>query len=45
MSKIFVTTGSISIPSLAVVIGAPVGIKNASFSLVFSMCTGIVKNC
>ena len=40
-----VTTGSISIASFATVIGAPVGITSASFSLAFSICTGIVKNC
>ena len=39
-----VTTGSISIASFATVIGAPVGIISASFSLVFSVSTGIVKN-
>ena len=38
-----VTTGSISIASFATVIGAPVGIISASFSLVFSVSTGIVK--
>ena len=38
-----VTTGSISIASFATVIGAPVGIASASFSLAFSMSTGIVK--
>ena len=38
-----VTTGSISIASFATVIGAPVGITSASFSLAFSICTGIVK--
>ena len=38
-----VTTGSISIASFATVIGAPVGIVNASFSLAFSIFTGIVK--
>ena len=38
-----VTTGSISIASFATVIGAPVGIASASFSLAFSICTGIVK--
>ena len=37
-----VTTGSISIASFATVIGAPVGIVNASFSLAFSISTGIV---
>ena len=38
-----VTTGSISIASFATVIGAPVGIVSASFSLAFSILTGIVK--
>ena len=42
---LFVTTGSISIASFATVIGAPVGITSASFSLAFSICTGIVKKC
>ena len=37
------TSGSISIASFATVIGAPVGIKSASFSLVFSVSTCIVK--
>ena len=41
-----VTTGSISIASFAAVIGAPVGIVSAMFSLVFSILIGIVKkNC
>ena len=38
-----VTTGSISIASFATVIGAPVGIASASFSLAFSISTGTVK--
>ena len=38
-----VTTGSISIASFATVIGAPVGIISASFSLSFLISTGIVK--
>ena len=38
-----VTTGSISIASFATVIGAPVGIMSASFSLVFSITTDFVK--
>ena len=38
-----VTTGSISIASFATVIGAPVVIASASFSLAFSSSTGIVK--
>ena len=38
-----ITTGSISIASFATVIGAPKGIKSASFNLVFSISTGIIK--
>ena len=38
-----VATGSISIASFATVIGAPVGIANASFGLAFSISTGIAK--
>ena len=38
-----VTTGSISIASFATVIGAPVGIVSASFSLAFSISTGLIK--
>ena len=38
-----VTTGSISIASFANVIGALVGIASASFSLTFSISTGILK--
>ena len=38
-----VTTGSISIASFATVIGAPVGIASASFSLAFLMSTEIMK--
>ena len=38
-----VTTGNISIASFATVIGAPVGIVSASFSLAFSISTGIIK--
>ena len=38
-----VTTGSISIASFATVIGAPVGILNVSFSLVFSIFARVVK--
>ena len=37
------TSGGISIISFVSVIGAPVGIASASFSLVFSLTTGIVK--
>ena len=38
-----VTTGNISIASFATVIGAPVGMASASFSLAFSISAGIVK--
>ena len=38
-----VTTGSISIALFAILIGAPAGIASASFSLAFSIFTGIVK--
>ena len=38
-----VTTGIVFIASFATVIGAHVGITSASFSITFSMCTGIVK--
>ena len=38
-----VTTGSISIASFATVIGAPVGMASAIFSLACSITTGIVK--
>ena len=38
-----VTTGSISIASFAAVIGAPVGIVSASFSLGFSIFTVLIK--
>ena len=37
------TTDSSSIASFATVIGAPVGMASASFSLAFSISTGIVK--
>ena len=38
-----ITTGSVSVASFATVIGAPVGVVSASFSLVFSISTGIMK--
>ena len=38
-----VITGSISIVSFEIVIGAPVGITSASFSLAFSIFAGIMK--
>ena len=37
------TTGSISIASFATVTGAPAGMVSASFSLAFSISTGIIK--
>ena len=40
---LYVTTGSISVASFATVIGTPVGIRSASFSLAFSISTGIVN--
>ena len=38
-----ITTGSISISSFASVIGAPVRILSASFSLAFYISTGLIK--
>ena len=38
-----VIAGSISIASFVTVIGAPVGMASASFSLAFSMFAGIIK--
>ena len=40
---LYVTTGSISTALFGTVIGAPVGIISASFSLAFSISTGIIK--
>ena len=37
------TTGGISIISFTTAIGAPVGITSASFTLIFSLSTGIIK--
>ena len=37
------TTGGISIVSFTTAIGAPVGITSASFTLIFSLSTGIIK--
>ena len=37
------TSGGVSIISFSSVIGAPVGIASASFSLIFSLATGMVK--
>ena len=39
------TSGSIYIASFATVIGAPVGLASASFSLAFSLPAGLGKNC
>ena len=39
-----VTSGTISIASFATTIGIPIGITNASLSLAFSLCAGLVKN-
>ena len=38
-----VISGSISVASFETVIGAPVGMTSASYSLAFSVSTGIVK--
>ena len=47
IDKIFVvlsaTTGGVSIISFTSLIGAPVGIASASFTLIFSLTTGIIK--
>ena len=37
------TSGGLSIISFTSVVGAPVGIASASFTLIFSQTTGIVK--
>ena len=37
------TTGGVSIISFTSIIGAPVGIANASLTLIFSLTTGIIK--
>ena len=37
------TSGSISIASIATVIGTPVGTASASLSLIFSSSTGLLK--
>ena len=38
-----VTSGGVSIASFATAIGAPIGITSGSFSLAFSLYTGLVK--
>ena len=43
LTVLSVTSGSICIASFATVIGAPIGIASAGFSLAFSMSTGIIK--
>ena len=47
IDKIFIvlsaTTGGISIISFTTAIGAPVGIASASFTLIFSITTGIIE--
>ena len=40
---LYATSGRISIISFTRVIGVPVGIASVSFSLVFSLITGIIK--
>ena len=39
------TGGGISIISFTNVIGVPAGLTSANFTLVFSLTTGIIKNC
>ena len=43
LTVLSIITRSISIASIATIIGAPVGIASASFSLAFSISTGIIK--
>ena len=38
-----VTSGGVSMASFGTAIGAPIGITSASFSLAFSLCTGLIK--
>ena len=45
MIVLSVTSGGVSIASFAAAIGGPIGITSTSFSLAFSMCTGLVKKC
>ena len=37
------TTGGVSICSFTIIVGAPVGIASASFTLIFSLTTGMTK--
>ena len=39
------TSGGISIISFTSVIGVPAGLASASFTLAFSLATGIIKSC
>ena len=47
INKVFIvlsaTSGGVSIISFTSIIGAPVGITSASFTLIFSLTTGIAK--
>ena len=43
LSVLSATTGGVSIISFVSVVGAPVGIASASFTLIFSLTTGITK--
>ena len=49
IDKIFIvlsaTSGGISIISFTSVTGIPARIASASFTLIFSLTTGIIKNC
>ena len=40
---LFATSGGVSIICFTTVIGAPVGIANASFTIIFSLTIGIIK--
>ena len=40
---LFATSGGVSIASFATVIGGPIGIASACFSLAFSLATEIIK--
>ena len=39
-----VTSAGVSIASFATIVGAPIGITSSSLSLVFSLCTELVKS-
>ena len=43
MIVLSVTSSGVSTASFATVIAAPIGITSASFSLAFSLCTGLVR--